>query len=78
MKPDKGNNVVLLNNKDYTTSVVKLFKDNKKFKNVESDLTITQRKTLQNYLSTLHTRNELTKEEYNAMTPKNDKTCQSS
>ena len=30
-------------------------------------------KTLQSYLSTLHKRNELTKEEYNTMRPKNGK-----
>ena len=38
LKPDKGNGVVLLNNKDYTTSVGNLFKDTRKFKSVESDL----------------------------------------
>ena len=73
MKPDKGNGVVLLNNKDYTTSVGNLFKDTRKFKSVESDPTITQMKTLQSYLNTLHKRNELTKEEYNAKRPKNGK-----
>ena len=39
LKPDKGNGVVLLNNKDYTTSFGNLFKDTKKFKSLESDNT---------------------------------------
>ena len=50
MKTDKGNGVVLVNNKDYTISVGNLFKDTKKFKTLESYHTITQMKTLQ----TLH------------------------
>ena len=62
LKPDKSNGAVLLNNKSCTTSVGNLFKDTKKFKSFESDLTITRMKTLQSYLSTLHKRNELTKE----------------
>ena len=60
-KPDKENGVMLLNNKDYTTSVGSLFKDTKKFRSLESDPTITPMKTLQSYLSTLHKQNELTK-----------------
>ena len=39
MKPDKGNGMVLLNNKDYTESVENLFKDTKKFRILESDNT---------------------------------------
>ena len=39
LKPDKGNGVVLLNNKDYTTFFGNLFKDTKKFKSLESDNT---------------------------------------
>ena len=39
LKPDKGNGVVLLNNKDYTTSFGNLFEDTKKFKSLESDNT---------------------------------------
>ena len=73
MKPDKGNGVVFCNNKDYTTFIRNLFKDTKKFKIIESESTITRMKTLQSYLRTLHKRNELTKEEYNAMRPKNGK-----
>ena len=69
----KPNGVVLLNNKDYTTSVGSLFKDTKKFKSLESDPTIMRMKTLQSYLSTLHKWNELTKEEYHMMRPKNGK-----
>ena len=73
LKPDTGNGVVLLNNKDYTTSVGNLIKDTKKFKSFESDPTITRMKTLQSYLSTLHKRNELTKEQHDMMRPKNGK-----
>ena len=68
-----GNGVVLVNSKDYTKSVGSLFKDTKKFKSLKIDPTITRKKTLQSYLSTLHKRNELTTEECNAMRPKNDK-----
>ena len=39
LKPGKGNGVVLLNNKDYTTSFGNLFKVTKKFKSLESDNT---------------------------------------
>ena len=73
LKPDKGNGVVLLNNKNYTTSVGSLFKDTKTSRFLESDPTITRMKILQNYLSTLHEQNELTKEEYDTMRPKNGK-----
>ena len=63
LKPEKGNGVVLLSSKDYKTSVGNLFEDTKKFKTLESDPMITGIKTSQSYLSTLHERNELTKEE---------------
>ena len=58
-KPDKSSGVVLLNKNDYTAFARNLFKDNRKFKTLESDPTITQTKTLQSYLNTLHKRNEL-------------------
>lgn len=74
MKHDKSNGVVILNNKDYTLSFGNLFKDTKKFKTLESDPTIMWMKTLQSYLGTLHKRNELTKEKYNAVRSKNGKT----
>ena len=76
LKPDKDNKVngvVLLNNKGYTTSAGSLFKNTRKFKSLDSDPTIKRMETLQSYLNTLHKRNELTKEEYNTMRPKNGK-----
>ena len=72
LKHVKGSDVVLINNKDYTTSVGSPFKDTKKLKYFGSDLTITEVKTLQSYLSTLHKWNDLIKEEYNTMRPNND------
>ena len=72
LKTVKDSDVVLINNKDYTTSVGNPFKDTKKLKSLGSDPTITQMKTLQSYLSTLHKRNDLIKEEYNTMRPNND------
>ena len=73
MKSDEGNGAVLLNNRDYTASAGNLFKNTNKFKSLESDPTITRIKTFQSYLSTLHKRNELTKEKYNMVRPKNGK-----
>ena len=72
LKTVKGSDVVLINNKDYTTSIGNPFKDTKKLKSLRSDPKITQMKTLQSYLSTLHKRNDLIKEEYNTMRPNND------
>ena len=74
MKPGKGNSIILFNKKDYTISRGNhFFQDTKKFKCVKSDPTTTRMKTLQIYLSKLHKQNELTKEEYNVMKPKNGK-----
>ena len=74
MKPGKGNSIILFNKKDYTISRGNhFFQDTKKFKCVKSDPTTTRMKTSQSYLSKLHKQNELTKEEYNVMKPKNGK-----
>ena len=41
LKPDKGNGIVLLDIKDYSNSVVHLFKDPKKFQILDTDPTVT-------------------------------------
>ena len=73
LKPDKGNGIVLLDIKDYTNSVKHLFEDPKKFQILDKDTTITRMKSLQSYLRTLLKRNEMTKDEFDMIRPKNAK-----
>ena len=73
LKPAKGNGVVLLDNKDYVNSVEQLFKDPTKFKIFEKDPTITQMKTLQNYLLHLCNMEEISRAEFDQIRPKDAK-----
>ena len=50
MKPDKGNGIVLLNEDDYTKSMEHLFSDKNKFKQLDSDPTLTRLSSLQSYV----------------------------
>ena len=70
MRPDKGNGVVLIDVVDYKKQMDELFSDSNKFKHIDSDPTNTRLKTVQSYLSTLLSRNEITKGEYKALRPK--------
>ena len=71
MKPDKGNGIVLLNKEDYTNSMENLFSDKTKFKQLDSDPTISRLSSLQSYLRKLGNNNEITETEFKAMRPKN-------
>ena len=71
LKPDKGNDVVLINNIDYYQSLEHLFIDKKKFKQIEKDPTMAQLSTLQNYLRSLLKQGELTEEQYKNLRPQN-------
>ena len=73
LNPDKSNGVVIINIKDYTNSVEHLFKDPKKFQILDSNPSITRKKSFQNYLRTLTQRNEITKAEFDLVRPKNGK-----
>ena len=73
LKPNKGNGVVLLDNQDYVNSAEQLFKDQTKFKILDKASTITRMTTLQNYLRNLCIRGEISKAEFDQMTPKNGK-----
>ena len=73
LKPDKGNGIILLDIKDYSSSVEHLFKDPKKFQIIDIDPTVTRMKSLESYLRTLLKRNEITKAEFDMMRPKNAK-----
>ena len=70
LKPDKGNDIALLDIKDYSNSVEHLFKDPKKFQILDTDPTATRMRSLQSYLRTLLKRNEITKAEFDMMGPK--------
>ena len=70
MKPDEGNGIVLLNKEDYTNSMENFCTDKTKFKQLDSDPTITQLSSLQSYLRKLKN-NEITKAKFKAMRPQN-------
>jgi hypothetical protein len=69
LKPDKGNGVVLIKLTDYQTSMTALFSDPKKFKELHIDPSLTQLSSLQNYLRTIHNRNEIDDETYKNIRP---------
>ena len=71
MKPDKGNGIVLLNKEDYTNSMENLLSKKTKFKQLDSDPTITRLSSLQSYLHKLENNNEITEAEFKAMRPQN-------
>ena len=63
LKPDKGNGVVLINKTEYNLAMKKLFSDRAKFKLIRKDPTLTQLKTVQNYVNAMFKRNEISEEE---------------
>ena len=69
LKTNKGNGVVLIKKQDYKICMTELFSNPTKFKKVNSDTTLTQLVTLQNYLRTIYNRNEITKIDYDNMRP---------
>ena len=71
MKPDKGNDIVLLNKEDYTSYMENLFTDKTKFKQLDSHPTITRLSSLQSYLHKLKNNNEITEAQFQSMRPQN-------
>ena len=69
MKPDKGNGIVLLNKEDYTNSMENLFTNKTKFKQLDSDPTITRLSSLESYLRKLKNINEITETQFKVMRP---------
>ena len=64
LKLNKGNGIALLDNQDYVKSVEQLLKDQTKFKIFDTDPTITQMTTLQNYLQKLHNKGDISTAEF--------------
>ena len=63
LKLDKGYGIVLINKTEYNLPMKKLFSDRAKFKLIQKDPTLTQLKTVQNYVNTMFKRNEISEEE---------------
>ena len=75
MKLDKGNGIVLLNKEDYTNSMENLFTNKTKFKQLDSDPTVTRLSSLESYLRKLKNINETTETQFKLMRPQNDCTA---
>ena len=69
MKLDKGIGIVLLNKEDYTNSMENLFTNETKFKQLDSDPTITRLSSLESYLRKLKNINEITETQFKVMRP---------
>ena len=67
LKPDKGQGIVLLKKEDYVDSMERIFADCSKFKEVETDNTISRVENIKRYLNTLLNRGEITKAEKKEM-----------
>ena len=63
LKLDKGYGIVLINKTEYNLAMKKLFSDRAKFKLIQKDPTLTQLKTVQNYVNAMFKRNEIAEEE---------------
>ena len=72
LKPDKGNEVVLVRTIDYYSAVENLFLDKSKFK-IHDDPTPARLSSLQRYLKTLNNRNQLNDEVFKKIRPQNAK-----
>ena len=73
LKPDKGNEVVLIRTIDYYSAVESLFLDKSKFKEIHDDPTPARLSSLQRYLKTLNNRNQLNDEVFKKIRPQNAK-----
>ena len=70
LKPDKGNGVVVMKRSDYNVAVNTLFDNPPKFKKVSHDHTLSRTSSLQNYLSSLFKRGEISDSKLKFMRPK--------
>ena len=73
LKPDKGNEVVLIRTIDYYTAVENLFLDKSKFKEIHGDPKPARLSSLQRYLKTLSNRNQVNDEVFKKIRPQNAK-----
>ena len=73
LKPDKGNEVVLIRTIDHYSAVENLFLDKSKFKEIHDDPTPARLSSLQRYLKTLNNRNQLNDEVFKKIRPQNAK-----
>ena len=69
LKPDKGEDVVLIPKQDYTQAMDSLFSDRTKFEPIKTDPTHRRLNSIQNYLRNLMRRGELDKESYKNIRP---------
>jgi hypothetical protein len=73
LKSEKGNGIVLLKQTDYLDSISAMFADTTKYKLVDnlnnSDICLVQLNTLQQYLRTIHHRDEIDGSIYNDIRP---------
>ena len=69
LRSDKGNGTVIITKDEYKLCMTVLFSDNNKFKKVTKDTTLTQLTTLQNYLHTIKSRDEITQDKHETMRP---------
>ena len=67
LKPDKDQDIVLINGYAFTITVEDIFKEKNKFKMLNDDPTLINLKTEQNYLKTLSKQGEITTEEEKQM-----------
>ncbi|CAF1555336.1 unnamed protein product [Rotaria magnacalcarata] len=68
-KPDKGRGVVILDCAEYINKLETILSDNKKFKILDEDPTITRESALTNLLRKMKTEEYLTTKEYNFIRP---------
>ena len=70
LKPDKGQDIVLINKTDYYQSLKRLFGDRKKFQVLDHDLSLRNLTTSRNYIQAIYKHGENDKKEMKEMIPK--------
>ena len=69
MKPDKGNGVVILDQKLYNNAIEKIISDTSKFKKLNDDPTLKHEASLQHFLCKLEQKNFFNEIEYDKLYP---------
>ena len=70
LKPDKGQEIVLINKTDYYQSLERLFGDMMKFQVLDHDSTLISLVTIRNYIQIIYKRGEINEAEMKEMRPK--------
>ena len=68
-KPDKGNGVVILDQKRYNNTIEEIISDTSKFEKLNEDLTLKREASLQRFLHKLKQKNFFNKIEYDKFYP---------